>query len=93
MKEKAKFQLARLGIIVGSSSMIFLLGKLAYCMFTVPSEMSWYVKGLRFFAGSLVSLFMLGWVIVIPFTLMVGFEDFCAIAESEEDYDFDEYAG
>ncbi len=90
MKERVKFHLARLSIIVGSSGIFALLAQAVYRLFNVPSDVSMLVKGIRYLCGSLVSLFALGWLLAICFTLLVGFEEFNN-TESDIDFDFDEY--
>ena len=90
MKDKTKFNLCRLGIIAGSSGVIVLLGKLCAYLFTVPDGMTIPAKGVRFFAGSLVALFLCGWLLAI-ITILLGFDDFEELSSLDNDCDFDQY--
>lgn len=94
MTDRTSFNLKRIGIFIGSLGIGSATGLAAYKLFKTSTEMSVLVKALRVIAGSLLSLIVIGWVIVLILSCIVKYEDYLACDYDYslgEDDDFDQY--
>ena len=89
MTEKAKFNLARLGMVTGSAAMTVFWGWVASKLLLVGPEVSLIMRCVRYLAGGIVVLFTVGWFIAIPLGLTISFADYNS--DEDVDMDFDEY--